>query len=240
MPGSAQHIPRYWAVIPAAGGGTRMGIEQPKQYVQLRGRSLLEWSVAPFLNLGWIDGVVLVLARGDNEFAKLPLARHPRIVTTVGGKARAESVRAGLAVVAERSQAFADIRVLVHDAARPCVTLSEIRRLHEEAADRDGGLLAVPVADTLKRGNPTRVAETIDRTACWRALTPQLFPLKDLMAALQASAAGGVDVTDESSAMERAGFKPRLVRGQSSNIKVTYAEDLALAEFYLAQQRPPS
>lgn len=240
MPATAPQAPRYWAVIPAAGGGSRMGIDQPKQYVQLRGRSMLEWSLAPFLNLGWIDGIVLVLARGDNEFSKLPLARHPRIVTTVGGKARSESVLAGLGVVAERSQGFSDVRVLVHDAARPCVTLAEIRRLHEEASDRDGGLLAVPVADTLKRGNPTRVAETVDRSACWRALTPQLFPLKELMSALQASATSGIEVTDESSAMEQAGFRPRLVRGQSSNIKVTYAEDLPLAEFFLAQQRPPS
>ncbi len=217
-----------------------MGIDQPKQYVNLRGRSLLEWSVAPFLNLGWIDGVVLVLARQDSEFARLPLARHPRIVTTVGGKARSESVLAGLQIVAERSAGFSDVRVLVHDAARPCVTLSEIRRLHEEVTDRDGGLLAVPVADTLKRGNQARVTATVDRSACWRALTPQLFPLRELTSALQASASNGLDVTDESSAMEQAGFKPRLVRGQSSNIKVTYAEDLPLAEFFLAQQRPPS
>jgi len=238
--GTVQQVPRYWAVIPAAGGGSRMGIDQPKQYVKLRGRSLLEWSLAPFLNLGWIDGIVLVLARQDNEFARLPLARHPRIVTTVGGKARSESVLAGLNIVAERSAGFNDVRVLVHDAARPCVTLSEIRRLHEEVTDRDGGLLAVPVADTLKRGNQARVTATVDRSACWRALTPQLFPLRELMGALQASASSGHDVTDESSAMEQAGFKPRLVRGQSSNIKVTYAEDLPLAEFFLAQQRPPS
>ncbi len=240
MAGTAQQAPRYWAVIPAAGGGSRMGIDQPKQYVNLRGRSMLEWSLAPFLNLGWIDGVVLVLARQDNEFAKLPLAHHPRIVTTVGGKARSESVLAGLQVVAERSRGFSDVRVLVHDAARPCVTLSEIRRLHEEVTDRDGGLLAVPVADTLKRGNQTRVAETVDRSSCWRALTPQLFPLNELMAAIQASAGSGVEVTDESSAMEQAGFKPRLVRGATSNIKVTFSEDLPLAEFFLAQQRPPS
>lgn len=106
---------RYWAVIPAAGGGTRMGLNRPKQYLPLRGRALLEWSVAPFLDLPWIDAIVVVLARNDGEYARLPIARHPRIITATGGAARAESVLAGLAVVAERSRAFKDVRVLVQD-----------------------------------------------------------------------------------------------------------------------------
>lgn len=234
-PRTSSH-PRYWVVIPAAGGGTRMGVDKPKQYLPLRGRALLEWSVAPFLDLPWIDGVVLVLARNDAEFARLPIARHPRILTAAGGAARAESVLAGLNRVAERSRAFRDVYVLVHDAARPCVTYAEIERLQEEADDRHGGLLALPVTDTLKRGKQGRVAETVDRAFYWRAQTPQLFRLDTLMDALKECSSHGLEITDESSAMERAGYKPRLVRGLESNIKVTFPEDLRLAEFWLAQQ----
>jgi 2-C-methyl-D-erythritol 4-phosphate cytidylyltransferase len=233
---SRNAAPRYWAVLPAAGGGTRMNLGRPKQYAELRGRTLLEWSIAPFLDLGWIDGVVLVLARSDNEYARLPLAQHPRVHTAVGGAARAESVLAGLAVVSEHARGFRDVRVLVHDAARPCVVWSDIERLREEVDERHGGLLALPVTDTLKRGQQNRSAETIDRSQFWRAQTPQLFGLDALSAALRDSIQAGVEITDEASAMERAGAQPRLVRGRESNIKVTYPEDLRLADFWLARQ----
>lgn len=213
-----------------------MGQNRPKQYLPLRGRALIEWSIAPFLELDWIDGVVVALARSDSEFAQLPLARHPRLFFAVGGAARAESVLAGLKVVAERSRGFRDVHVLVHDAARPCVTYADIERLRDEANDRHGGLLSTPVSDTLKRVQQGRVAETVDRSQLWRAQTPQLFRLELLMGALQASAGTGQDITDEASAMERAGYQPRLVRGRESNIKVTYPEDLRLADFWLAQQ----
>ncbi|HUP92092.1 MAG TPA: 2-C-methyl-D-erythritol 4-phosphate cytidylyltransferase [Solimonas sp.] len=226
---------RYWAVIPAAGGGTRMGINQPKQYLPLRGRSLLEWSVAPFLDTDWIDGVVLVLAKNDTDFARLPIARHPKIVTTTGGAARAESVLAGLEMVQERSQGFDEVLVLVHDAARPCLAWSDLEKLRDEADDRHGGLLAVPVTDTLKKSRKGKVAGTVDRAFVWRAQTPQLFGLKELTAALKECEERSLAVTDEASAMERAGYKPRLVRGRDSNIKVTYPEDLKLAEFWLGQ-----
>jgi 2-C-methyl-D-erythritol 4-phosphate cytidylyltransferase len=227
---------RYWAVIPAAGGGTRMGQSRPKQYLPLRDRTLLEWSVAPFLDTEWIDGVVVVLAKSDSEFARLPIARHPKIVTTLGGAARAQSVLAGLEAVAQRTTAFREVYALVHDAARPCVLWSDIEKLCEEAADENGGLLALPVTDTLKEGRQGRVNGTTDRSALWRAQTPQLFELERLTRALRDCGRDAVEVTDEASAMERAGFKPRLVRGRESNIKVTYPEDLRLAEFWLEQQ----
>ncbi|MES0874233.1 2-C-methyl-D-erythritol 4-phosphate cytidylyltransferase [Sinimarinibacterium thermocellulolyticum] len=229
-------VTRYWAVVPAAGGGTRMNLGRPKQYVELRARTLLEWSVAPFLDLGWIDGVVLVLARNDGEYARLPLSRHPRVHTAIGGAARAESVLAGLAVVAEHSRGFRDVRVLVHDAARPCVARSDIERLRDEADERHGGLLALPLTDTLKRSQHNRSVETLDRREFWRAQTPQLFGLEALRAALRESIDAGIEVTDEASAMERAGVQPRLVRGRESNIKVTFPEDLRLADFWLARQ----
>jgi 2-C-methyl-D-erythritol 4-phosphate cytidylyltransferase len=227
---------RYWAVIPAAGGGTRMNLSRPKQYAQLRGRTMLEWSVAPFLDLDWIDGVVLVLARSDTEYARLSLARHPRLYVTIGGAALAESVLAGLRAVAEHSAGFRDVRVLVHDAARLCVSWTDIERLREESDDRHGGLLALPVSDTLKRGQQNRVVETVDRAQIWRAQTPQLFGLTALAGALRDGLQAGVEITDEASAMERAGYQPRLVRGRESNIKVTYPEDLRLADFWLARQ----
>ncbi len=212
-----------------------MGSGRPKQYLQLRERALLEWSVAPFLQTEWIDGVVLVLARNDAEFARLAIARHPRIIVTVGGAARADSVRAGLDVVADRTGGFKEVYVLVHDAARPCLQTGDIERLCEDADDQHGGILALPMTDTLKRAKQNKVAETVDRAFYWRAQTPQLFRLDLLRDALADSAERGLEVTDEASAMERAGYKPRLVRGRESNIKVTYPEDLRLAEFWLTQ-----
>lgn len=223
-------------MIPAAGGGSRMNQPRPKQYLPLRGRALLEWSVAPFLETDWIDGVALVLAKNDQEFARLPLARHPKIVTTPGGAARAQSVLAGLELVAARTVGFPEVYVLVHDAARPCVAAADIARLKDEGEGKHGGLLALPVADTLKKSRQGKVTGTVDRAFVWRAQTPQLFRLDLLLAALRECAERGLDMTDEAGAMERAGYKPRLVRGRESNIKVTYPEDLRLADFWLGQQ----
>lgn len=213
-----------------------MGAGRPKQYLPLQGRSLLEWTLAPFLEAEWIDAIVVVLARSDSEFSRLPVARHPRLVTTTGGAQRADSVLAGLRVVAERGGAATDLHVLVHDAARPCVQQAELERLRDEADDADGGLLALPMTDTLKRAQQNRIAETLDRSQFWRAQTPQLFAMSRLAAALQDGVAQGVELTDEASAMERCGARPRLVRGSESNIKVTYPEDLQLAAFWLAQR----
>lgn len=214
-----------------------MGLGRPKQYLQLRGRALLEWSLAPFLDAGWIDGTVLVLAKGDTEFAKLPIARHPKILTVTGGASRAESVLAGLRAVSGASQGLdAPVYTLVHDAARPCLTVDDIERLRDEASDDNGGLLGLPVNDTLKRESRERALATIDRAELWRAQTPQLFRLDLLRNALERGRAGGVSHDDEAAAMEAAGFKPRLLRGRESNLKVTYPEDLPLAEFWLSRQ----
>ena len=232
---SAQ-IPRYWAVLPAAGGGSRMGLSRPKQYLPLKGRALIEWSLLALLDCGWIDAVVVVIAKSDQEFATLPIAGHPKLVVTTGGAARADSVLAGLKEVSARTAAFKEVHVLVHDAARPCLEVASIEQLVDEADDKHGGLLALPCTDTLKRGKQNKVVETVDRAFYWRAQTPQLFRLDLLTQALDECRARDVAVTDEASAMERAGFHPRLVRGRESNIKVTFPEDLALAEFWLAQR----
>jgi 2-C-methyl-D-erythritol 4-phosphate cytidylyltransferase len=226
-------VPRYWAVVASAGGGARMGLGKPKQYLPLCGRALLEWSLASFLDAGWIDGVVLALPKGDADFARLPIARHPKI----GGATRADSVLAGLGAVTERSLMLdAPVYVLVHDAARPCLTVDDVENLRDEASDDQGGLLAVPVTDVLKGEERECSARTVDHAALWRAQTPQLFRLDLLRAALEQAIAKGKPLGDEAAAMELAGYKPMLVRGRESNLKVTYPEDLPLAEFWLSRQ----
>jgi 2-C-methyl-D-erythritol 4-phosphate cytidylyltransferase len=214
-----------------------MGLGKPKQYLPLCGRALLEWSLAPFLDAGWIDGVVLALPKGDNDFAKLAIAGHPKIVIVTGGASRADSVLAGLQAVAERSLMLeAPVYALVHDAARPCLTVDDVETLRDEASDEQGGLLAVPVSDVLKGEERECSVRTVDHGALWRAQTPQLFRLDLLRAALERALAKGKPLGDEATAMELAGYKPMLVRGRESNLKVTYPEDLPLAEFWLSRQ----
>jgi 2-C-methyl-D-erythritol 4-phosphate cytidylyltransferase len=229
----ASREPRYWAVIPSAGGGSRMGMGRPKQYLPLCGRTLIEWSIGPFLDAGWIDGVVVVLARGDSEFAKLSLARHPKLLIAIGGASRAESVLAGLvAVDTHRTNRDAPVYALIHEASRPCLIVEDLERLREEASDEHGGLLALPLNETLKRESRERAVATVEGHELWRAQTPQLFRADLLRSALKAVG----DSADESDAMERAGHKPHLIRGRDSNLKVTYPEDLQLAEFWLSRQ----
>ena len=214
-----------------------MGLGKPKQYLPLRGRALLEWSLAPFLDTGWIDGVVLVLSKGDTDFAKLPIAGHPKIFIAAGGASRADSVLAGLQAVAERSASLdAPVYVLVHDAARPCLTVDDIETLRDEASDEQGGLLAVPVTDVLKLEEKETSARTVGHAELWYAQTPQLFRLDLLRTSLERAVAGGKALGDEASAMELSGHRPALVKGRQSNLKVTYPEDLPLAEFWLSRQ----
>jgi 2-C-methyl-D-erythritol 4-phosphate cytidylyltransferase len=226
--------PRYWAVIAAAGGGARMRAGKPKQYLKLRGRSVLEHSIATLMDATWIDGVVIVVAPGDDDFPKLALGKHWKVHAAAGGVTRAESVLAGLRRVAELAKAEAPY-VLVHDAARPCLVRSDLERLRDEATGEHGGLLALAMSDTVKRAEGTHAASTVNRRELWRAQTPQLFRLDLLRAALQDCAARGVEVTDEAAAMEAAGRRPRLVPGSESNLKVTQPDDLALAEFWLTR-----
>jgi len=222
-------------VIAAAGGGARMGAGKPKQYLKLRGRLLLEHSAAQLMDASWIDGLVVVLQPGDEEFPRLALGRHWKVHTAPGGAKRSESVLAGLRKVTELAKAEAPF-VLVHDAARPCLMRGDLERLRDEASTEQGGLLAVPMADTVKRAEGTHAASTVNRRELWRAQTPQLFRLDLLRRALEDCAARGVEVTDEAGAMEAAGYRPRLVHGHEGNIKVTVPDDLALAEFWLARQ----
>lgn len=221
---------KYWAVVPAAGSSRRMaGATLPKQYLQLAGRSVIEWALAPFLERSDCERIVVALAGEDRHWSQQPLARHPKIVTVTGGAQRVDSVRAGLHALA--SQASERDWVLVHDAARPCLRAADLDRLIVELGDDSlGGLLAAPVVDTLKRGDAgDRVQETVARAALWRALTPQMFRYAVLDRALRAAQEAHATPTDEAQAVEALGLQPRLIRGDPDNIKITLPEDVERA-----------
>jgi 2-C-methyl-D-erythritol 4-phosphate cytidylyltransferase len=205
----------------------------PKQYLPLAGRTVLEWSLAPFLARPEFHSIVVALAADDARWPSLPLAQDKRILAVTGGAERADSVRAGLAAIAEH--AHAHDWVLVHDAARPCLAATDLDQLLVTLADDPvGGLLAAPVPDTLKRaGADGRVDVTVSRSQLWRALTPQMFRFGLLRQALEQT--GGAQITDESSAVEALGLKPLLVAGRSDNLKITVPEDIAIAERQLAR-----
>lgn len=217
----------FWLVIPAAGVGARMGADRPKQYLQVAGRSILEHTLACFLDHPGLLGAVVCLAVDDPYWPSLALARDPRICRADGGRERADSVLAGLRAL-QLAGAAQDDWVLVHDAARPNLARSDLDRLLDTlATDPVGGLLAVPARDTLKRADAAgRVAQTVDRAVIWQAYTPQMFRLGDLREALDAALAACVPITDEASALEWAGKAPRLVEGRADNLKVTRPEDL--------------
>jgi 2-C-methyl-D-erythritol 4-phosphate cytidylyltransferase len=225
-----------WAVVPAAGSGTRMSSQIPKQYHTLAGKTVIEHTLSRLAASTLIDGIIVALAADDPHWNGLKLRFNTPVRTVVGGPQRCYSVLNALAEMSDFAQP--DDWVLVHDAARPCVRVSDIGRLvHEIKTHRAGGLLAVPVRDTMKRADANDdVVETVDRKGLWHAHTPQMFRLGELREALADAVDKGILVTDESSAMELFGYKPHLVPGAADNIKITRPEDLLLAEFYLRQQ----
>ena len=227
---------RFWAVVPAAGVGRRMASDVPKQYLDIGGRMVIEHVVARLLQHPRLDGVYVVLSADDGYWQETQFARHPEVVRVVGGEERFHSVLNALDTLARI--AAADDWVLVHDAARPCVRTADISKLIDSVVDHPvGGLLAMPVRDTMKRADANcRVAETLDRRDMWHAFTPQMFRLEALRQALSSANDAGVAVTDESSAMELAGYAPLLVEGHPDNIKITRPQDLDLAAYYLAAQ----
>ena len=229
------------ALIPAAGIGSRVGADLPKQYLPIGARTMLEHAVQALLADARIARVQVVAAPGDTRAAALPALMQPRVaVASVGGESRAASVRAGLDALLTLGAGAQDW-VLVHDAARPCVAPTELAALIDALADEPvGALLAVPLADTLKRAvadgpDGARVATTIDRRALWRAATPQAFRIDTLRRALDAPGMLA-QATDEASAVEALGLAPRLVACAATNLKVTTADDLPLARAILALQ----
>lgn len=224
------------AVVPAAGHGSRMGLEIPKQYLPLRGSSVLQCTLDRLFTVSAIKQIVLVIAADDH----LPeeLKTDSRIIITNGGDTRSQSVSNGLSFVTNELKYCGS--VLVHDAARPCVRAADINHLIAEVAETaNGGLLAIPVHDTLKRSDDKQhVSATVDRDHVWRAVTPQLFQGELLTSALDLALRDRRAVTDEASAMELWGYKPRLVKSAQDNIKITEPADLHLAETILeAQER---
>ena len=228
-------MPRHYAIVPAAGSGSRFGAGKPKQYLDLLGRPLIFHTLAALTASPDIERVWVVLAPDDPWWPRYDWsALGPKLETVrCGGATRAESVSNGLRAAA--MVASDDDWVLVHDAARPCLSAAMLDQLFAELADDPvGGILAVPVADTLKRADADqRVAATEPRDGLWQAQTPQMFRYGLLCEALERCR----DVTDEAGAVEALGLKPRLVRGDATNLKVTFPADLALAAMILRARK---
>ena len=229
---------QYSVVVPAAGIGKRMKSACPKQYLTISGKTIIEHTLSQLLSHSQIQRVIVVLNPEDHQFATLPIASHPSIEVVEGGQERSDSVLAGLNYLSDEEW------VLVHDAARPCITKTDITALLQLAErDSNGGILATPVRDTMKRAfdvdphHTPLIRHTESRENLWHALTPQFFKLPLLKKALNQAMIEKVAITDEASAIELLGEEVCLVQGSPSNIKVTQPDDLLLAEFYLTQQQ---
>ena len=222
-----------WAVVPAAGSGRRMAAEVPKQYLLVNGLPILEHTLRALLACPDIRGVVVVLDPSDRRADTVGSLADPRVFRAAGGIERADSVLSGLEAVTP--YAGKDDWVLVHDAARPCISVSVLRELIKHTLDEGiGTVLAQASTDTLKRVSSSyRVKESLDRRVIWRAQTPQMFKLYELETALSSALADQLPITDESTAMELAGFPVSVLEGPSTNIKVTLPIDLEFAEIIL-------
>lgn len=217
----------YTAIVPAAGIGSRMAADRPKQYLALADSTVLEQTLMRLLNHTAIGTIIVATAAHDTWFQQLALAKHPRIKQVLGGAERADTVLNALAFVTTEW-------VLVHDAARPCLQQADLDAVLNCGRQAQGAILASRVRDTMKRGDGQgAITASVERNELWHALTPQCFATATLRQALSESLAAGVTITDEASAMEWAGYKPLLVEGHADNIKITRPEDLALASFFL-------
>jgi 2-C-methyl-D-erythritol 4-phosphate cytidylyltransferase/2-C-methyl-D-erythritol 2,4-cyclodiphosphate synthase len=231
--------PRLWAIVPAAGRGERFaassGSNLPKQYSQLLGRTVIEWTLRALLADERVHAIVVVLADGDPHWpAVAKKINSSKLLTTLGGAHRQDTVMNGLELL--ESQAHIEDWALVHDAARPCLSSTDLAALIDSLeSDARGAVLAVPVVDTVRRELAGEI-ETVDRNGLWRALTPQIFRFGQLRQALAEASRAHVTVTDEAQALERMGVRAKLVAGSPFNIKVTRAEDLAVAAGILKMQ----
>ncbi|MBL3558086.1 MULTISPECIES: 2-C-methyl-D-erythritol 4-phosphate cytidylyltransferase [Marinobacter] len=229
--------PRYWLIVPAAGSGQRMKADCPKQYLRLDQRFIIDITLSRLLDNAAFAGCMVATGPNDRWWPETEASKDRRIRTCIGGAERAESVLAALDALSGRAND--DDWVLVHDAARPCLHADDLARLLADLKGHPvGGLLATPVADTLKRTGPgsCEVEATVDRRDLWRALTPQMFRFLALKQALESAIDSGYPVTDEASAIEFAGQRPCIVEGRPDNIKITVPADLALAGFILKRK----
>jgi len=228
------------ALIPAAGTGTRYGGAVLKQYLPIRGKAVLAHSISLFQFHPTISGITVVLAENDQWFESAVGSLATAVETVTGGATRSQSVRNGLRSVVENHP---DVDwVLVHDAARPCLSQRRLDILLEQGLQSpDGAILAMPVGDTLKHSGETQnITGTVDRRGLWAAQTPQLFRVRALAEAIDAAHRQGVELTDEASAMEFVGASPKLVMGSGANIKITHSSDLAIAEALLKRNEQSS
>ncbi|XBC44224.1 MAG: 2-C-methyl-D-erythritol 4-phosphate cytidylyltransferase [Buchnera aphidicola (Schlechtendalia peitan)] len=217
------------AIIPAAGVGSRMSLNIPKQYIKVQGYTILEHSIKFFLSHKNITKIIIVLNKRDVFFRKLSISSHPRVFSVIGGKLRVHSVLAGLLVAHDSDW------VVIHDAVRPCLCMKDLNKIMSLMNTSElGGILATPISNTIKYSiDSSQIFCTINRNQLWNALTPQCFPSKLLLVCLQKVIHERIDVTDEASALEYNGYYPQLVQGSSKNIKITYPEDIIFLNFYL-------
>lgn len=233
MNSSIASSPNVVAVLAAAGIGSRMQTQFPKQYLKIGQYSILEHAAYSLLRHEAISRLIVVIHPHDQHFSQLAIAADQRVNAVYGGVQRADSVLAGLNQIEDTQW------VVVHDAARPCLRQTDLERLLQlRSSSEIGGILAAPVRDTIKSGNMTgsQIMYTVPRDNLWHTLTPQLFPAFLLKRCLQQALSEGALITDEASALEYCGYHPEIVAGRIDNIKITYPEDLALAEFYLNRQ----
>ena len=229
-------MPKCWAVIPAAGIGERVGSKIPKQYLQIAGKTILEHAISPFIDNSRIAGITVALHPQDTYFDTLDIKScSEKVHVATGGVTRAHSVFNAL----ESFEAKLDKNdyILVHDAARPCLTMSDLDKLIDVCIQHEvGGIIGSRVTDTIKYVENDNIVNTLDRENIWRAYTPQMFKFGVLQNAIQKAFKNKVCITDEASALEYAGYQPCMVEGDARNIKVTTAEDVFLAETFLKKE----
>ena len=237
-----------WVVIPASGVGSRMQSTIPKQYLSVQGKTVLEHTVGRFFDIPEVVGIIVVVSELDsywsavkNNLASNFKNKTARLYSTQGGSERSESVLNGLAFLSDVLSVKSEQWVMVHDAARPCVNVMDVMTLLKEVRsnpDADGGILATPVKDTLKRARADGIVlETQARESLWQALTPQLFQLGALVESIQIAMKAGIAITDEASAMEFNHKQVQLVEGSSDNIKLTTPSDLKIIDFLLKDNK---
>ncbi len=224
--------PSLYVVVPAAGIGTRMQADRPKQYLMLQGKTILEHTLQQLLRFSTIKKIMLPVSSNDTFLSSVKAARHEKIMQCQGGSERYLSVLNGLKALLVNGAKPQDW-VMVHDVARPCIRLQDLESLYS-SADQQGVILGIQVRDTMKRTDAgAKILKTVERDNLWHALTPQMAPLGILLDALQKAVDDGVTVTDEASALEYSGYTPSMIAGHPSNIKVTHPDDLQLANAFL-------
>ena len=224
---------KYWVVIPAAGVGSRMGVDKPKQYISINNKTIIEHTIDCFIDREEIEKIVIAISKEDEFWPTLAISNHDKIVTAPGGEERYQSVLNSLQALSGKTEN--NDWVMVHDAARPCLNQSAIDRLIIELRTHDvGGILAMPCRDTMKRANDAgEIDKTVERDSLWHAQTPQMFKYGMLLSAIEDALKNKTVVTDESMAIERMGFKPMLVPGHQENMKLTHKDDLEPLKAYL-------